>query len=41
MIIHNSTVYLLLENGEKVNIANADGSTAFDKAFSEKSKNLY
>ena len=40
MIIHNSIVYLLLEYGEKVNIANLDGSTVLDKAFSEKSKNL-
>ena len=40
MIIHNSIVYLLLEYHEKTNIANADGSTALNKAFSEKSKNF-
>jgi hypothetical protein len=41
MIIHNSIVYLLLDYEEKTNIANADGSIALDKAFSEKSKNIY
>ena len=39
MIIHNSKVYLLLEYDEKTKLTNADGST--DRAFSEKSKNIY
>jgi hypothetical protein len=41
MIFHNSIVYLLLEYGEKTNIKNVDESIALDKAFSEKSKNIY
>ena len=39
MIIHNSKMYLFLEYDEKTLLTNADGST--DKAFSEKSKNIY
>ena len=41
MIVYNSIVYLSLEYDEKTNIANANGSIALDKAFSEKSKSIY
>ena len=41
MIIYNSIVYLLLDYEEKTNIANVDGSTALDKTFLEKNKNIF